>query len=208
MDRFHKHRILLAAFFLFASITPCVSAFTLSSVDVTPPGYQAAGTPMTVSSQIVFSPEGTETFPQASGLKMNTDLVDPYWVPVLVLNGVETTLPRKSGGSLLLPGSYLSYPSTQNVQLKVTVTGKIPVDASSDRVFLKIQEIDAGDTIVSSAHVAMPPTLVTTVSTPKPSIKKTFTPLPTDTPTQKSPVGIETGILAILCAAFLILKQE
>ena len=208
MDPFQNLRYLPAVFLIFACLTPCVSAFTLSAIDVTPRGYQAPGTPMTVNAQVVFSPEGTETFPQGSELKMSTDLVDPYWVPVLVLNGVETTLPQKNGGSLLLPGSFFSYPSTQDVQVKVTLTGKIPVDASPDRNFLRVQEIDSGDTVVSSAHVEMPAIPVTTVSTQKPATKKTFTPLPTDTPTQKSPFGTGAGVLALLCAAFLIQKTE
>ena len=209
MKQFHRLRFLLATFLLFACITPHVAAFTVSSMNINPLGYQAAGTPMTVNSVIVFSSEGTETFPSASELHMSTNLVDAHWVPVLVLNGVETNLTQKNGGSLIFPGWYFSYPSTEKVQLKVTLTGNIPVNPSPSQNFLKIQEVDSNNTVVSTAHVDMSATPVTTVSTPtKPTTKKTFTPLPTDTPTQKSPTGIEAGIIAIMGAAFLVLKQK
>jgi hypothetical protein len=209
MKQFHRLRFLLAIFLLFACITPYVSAFTVSSININPQGYQAAGTPMTVNSAIDFSSEGTETFPSASELHMSTNLVDPHWVPVLVLNGVETHLQQKTGGSLIFPGWYFSYPSTERVQLKVTLKGNIPMNPSPSQNFLKIQEVDSGNNIVSTAHVDMPATPITTLSTPtKPTTTKIFTPIPTDTTTQKSPIGIEAGIIAIIGAALLVLKQK
>jgi hypothetical protein len=209
MKQFHRLKFLITIFLLFACITPYVSAFTVSSININPQGYQAAGTPVTVSSAIDFSPEGNETFPSAGELQMSTNLVDAHWVPVLVLNGVETSLPQKTGGSLIFPGWYLSYPSTERVQLKVTLTGTIPMSPSPSQNFLKIQEVDSDKNVVSTAHVDMPATPVTTLSTPtKPMTKTIFTPIPTETPTQKSPIGIEVGIIAIIGAAFLVLKQK
>lgn len=212
MTRFHRHRFLPVIFLLLVGITSCVSAFTLSSVTVNPQGSQAAGTSMTVRSVIDFSSGGTTTFPNASELQMTTDLADPYWVPVLVLDGKETRLEIKAGGELVLPGWYLSYASSQNVQLVVTVTGKTPAEPTTRQNLLKIQENDADKNVVSSARIAMPEApvepLSTSTPTKKPTTKKTFTPIPTATPTQESPVGTGAAVLATIGAALFVMKRK
>jgi hypothetical protein len=210
MRQFHWLTGILAIFLLFIGITPCVSAFTLSSINVHPRGDQAAGTPVTVDATIDFSRGGTETFPQTSELQMSTNLVDPRWVPVLVLDGVETNVSQKTGESLIISGWYLSYPSTQEVQVKVTVTGTMPANPSSNLHFLKIQEVDFRYSVVSTTRVEMSASPNTTLFSPTkiPARETIFIPQPTETPTQRSPVGIEAGIIATMGAAFLVIKWK
>ena len=209
MKPFHRFTCFLAVFLLFTAMTPCVSAFTISSVKVDPQGYQAAGTPMTVSFTIDFSSEGNETFPFADELLMGTNLVDARWVPVLVLNGAETSLPSKNGNGLVLPGWYMSYPSTEHVQVRGTLTGIMPADSSTDRNFLKVLEVDSGSAVVSKAFLEMPEPPVTTLSTPtKKPVTKTLTPLPAGTTTQQSSPGIAAGIIATCGAALLVIRKK
>jgi hypothetical protein len=212
MIRFHRYRFFPVIFLLLVGITACVSAFSLSSVTVNPQGNQPSGTSMTVRSVIDFSSGGTTTFPIASELQMSTDLADPYWVPVLVLDGKETRLEIKAGGELVLPGWYLSYASSQNVQLVVTVTGTIPVEPTMRQNLLKIQENDADNNVVSSARIAMPETPVEPLSTftpiKKPTTKKIFTPIATATPTQESPISTGAAVLATFGAALLVMKRK
>lgn len=191
-------RVFLAIFLLFVCITFSVSAFTVASVYVTPRGDQPASTPMTVTAVIDFASRGgTETFPAASELQMSTGLADPHWYPVLVVDGVKTNLTEQSGKVLILPGWYLSYPAKQTAQLRVTLTGKIPATRSPGQDILQVQELDSGARVVSTAHLEMPaePVLAPAQKTTTPSI---FTPIPTDTPSQKSPLWAGYGIIAIL----------
>jgi hypothetical protein len=143
---------------------------------------------------------------------MSTDLADPYWVPVLVLDGKETRLEIKAGGELVLPGWYLSYASSQNVQLVVTVTGTIPVEPTMRQNLLKIQENDADNNVVSSARIAMPEApvepLFTSIPTKKPTTKKIFTPIPTATTTQESPAGTGDAVLVTIGAALLGMRRR
>ena len=137
--------IIVPAFFLLlACIIAGVSAFTLSSVTVNPRGEQAAGTPLTVSAVIDFPSAGTDTFPSDNELRMSTDLLNPRWAPVLVLDGVETNLLRESRESLTIAGYYLSYPPGQTVQVRMTLTGNLPEDVSPGRDLLNVQELDSG----------------------------------------------------------------
>ena len=208
MKPFHRFTCLLAVFLLFAAMAPCVSAFTLSSVKVDPQGSQAAGTPMTVSFTIDFSSKSNLTFPTANELLLSTNLVNAQWVPVLVLNGMETSLPSKKGSGLVLPGSYVSYPSTEKVQVKGTLTGAMPADSSTDRNFLKIVEADSGAAVVSMANLEMPAPPVKTLATPTKKPATTApTPLPVTT-TQKSSSGIAVGVIATCGAALLVIRRK
>jgi hypothetical protein len=213
MTQFHRLIFLPAIFLLFACIMPYVSAFTVASVEVNPLGYQAAGTPMTINAVITFSSQSAVTFPSANELQMSTNLVDAYWVPVLVLEGVETHLEQKTGGSLTVPGWYLEYPSAQNVKLRVTLTGKVPPNPSPAQDLLKIQETGPDAHVVSTAHVGMPQAPVITLntrSTPtkKPTTKPIFTPIPADTTVQESPLGTGAGIIAVTGAALLGIRRK
>ena len=208
MKPFHRFTCLLAVLLLFAAMAPCVSAFTLSSVKVDPQGSQPAGTPMTVSFTIDFSSKSNVTFPAANELLVSTNLANARWVPVLVLNGMESSLPSRNGNAMELPGEDVSYPSTEHVQIKGTLTGTMPSDSSADRNFLKIVEADPGSAVVSMASLAMPAPPVTTLATPTKKPATTApTPLPATT-TQKSSPGIGAGILAICGAALLVIRRR
>lgn len=213
MKQFLPPGIFLAIFLVFAGIIPCVSAFTVSTVDVTPGGFQPAGTQMNVISIMSFPAAGPTTFSPDSELQMSTDLVDSYWVPILIVDGVETRLEIRGGGEMNLAGYNLSYKPSQSVQLMVTLTGKMPSDRHSGDNFLKIQERDSAANIISTAQVAMPEvTLIplatsATVPTKKSTTLKTFTPIPTDT-TPASAAGTGAVILALLGAALLAMRQR
>jgi hypothetical protein len=206
--------IIVPAFFLLlACIIAGVSAFTMSSVTVNPRGEQAAGTPLTVSAVIDFPSAGTDTFPPDNELRMSTDLRNPQWAPVLVLDGVETNLLRESRESIPLAGYYLSYPPGQTVQVRVTLTGNLPEDVSPGRDLLNVQELDSGKNILKTARLDLPatpaiPVTILQAPTKKPTIKKTFTPIPTDTTPPASPALACAGILAITGAAFLRMRKK
>jgi hypothetical protein len=196
-------------FLLFAFLTPCISAFSVSSITVNPPGDTAAGTPLTVTVAIDFPPDGTVSFPSDSELQLSTNLADARWEPVLFLDGVKTELVPKTGKSLILQGWYLSYPRGQNAKLRVTLTGNLPQYLSSGQNLVKIQETDSGHRIVSTAYVEMPAAPVTTLPTPtkKPATTK-ITPVPMDTPAQKSPLGTGAGIFATMIVALLVIQKK
>jgi hypothetical protein len=191
-------------------MTASVSAFSISSITVNPPGEQAAGTPVTVNAVIDFPSGGTASFPSDSELQLSTNLNDARWEPVLFLDGVKTELVAKTGTSLNLPGWYLSYPRGQTVQLRVTVTGNLPVDLASGQNLVKVQEADSGHSIVSTAYVEMPAAPVTTLPTltKRPAATTKITPVPSDTPPQKSSLWTGAGIVATMIVALLVIKKR
>jgi hypothetical protein len=164
-----------------------------------------------VNAVIDVPSSGTETFPSDHDLLLSTDLVNPRWAPVLVLDGVETGLLQESAGSMTVSGYYLSYPPGQTAQLRVTLTGNLPADVSPGRDLLKVQEQDSGKNVVKTARLDLPATpapTALTVPTRKPTTKKTFTPIPSDTTTPASPAGTCAGIIATAGAAFLAMRRK
>lgn len=214
MKQFYNLKFFLAFFFLFVCIPPCVSAFTVSTVDVNPSGNLPAGTPVTVTVMIDFPSGGTETFPTADELLVTTDLEGQSWEPVLNLDGVETHLQQNAGDSLTISGWYLSYSPGQKERLRVTLTGTIPSNPSPRQDLVNIQEVDSGKNVVTTARVAMPeaPMMApstTSIPTKKPTAtKKIFTPIATGTPTPASPLGTEAGIIAAVGAALLVMNRK
>lgn len=214
MKNYHLIKTFAFSFLLLACMMP-VSAFTLSSVNISPRGEQAAGTPMTVSAVIDLPSSGTVTFPSDSELRLSTDLVNPRWATVLVLDGVDTGLLPESRKTFAITGYYLSYPPGQTVQVRLTLTGNLPEDVSPGRDLLNVQELDSGKNILKTARLDLPAIPATAApapaKTPLPKIttpKRTFTPIPTDTPTQASPQVAGAGVLAITAAALLAMRRR
>jgi hypothetical protein len=211
MKKFPLINILLAFFILLGCITTGVSGFTLSSVNVNPRGEQAAGTPLTVNAVIDIPSSGSETFPSDHELLISTDLVNPRWAPVLVLDGVETGLVQESAQSVTMSGYYLSYPPGQTVQVRVILTGNLPTDVSPGRDLLNVREQDSGKNTVKTARLDLPATPAPTalpVPTKIPTIKKTFTPILPNTTTPASPGGISAMLLAVTAAALLVMGRR
>jgi len=171
---------------------------------------------MTVTFVIDFPNKGANvTFLQDHEMQMSTDLTQASWEPVMVLDGMTTRMDPTAGHSMTFSGWYLSYPSYQDLQLRMTVKGTIPGTPSPGMSILKIEEADTAKNIVSTAQVAMPESPVMSVSvlstqttpTKKPTTMKVFTSYPTD-PTPASPAGSGLAVIALGCTALLVMKRR
>ena len=226
MNPRHQKQILVTLLFL-ACMVPGITAYIVSGMTINPPGNQPAGTAMTVSFSIDF-PRGTSnvTFPQENELRLNTGLTNARWTPVMVLDGMTTRMDPTAGPVSSISGWYLSYPSYQDLELRMTLTGTIPENPAVTQDLVKVEEADPDGLIKSSARVAMPEApimaltpvpgspaqaaagTVETTATKKPVVKKTFTPIPTETATPQSPLATFTGIIAAAGAAVLFAMRR
>lgn len=130
------------------------SAFAVSSITVDPSGSLVPNTPVIVSFNIDFSASGDETFASGNELQMITDLDAPKWTYTLILDGVETPQPSNSGRVLAVSGWILSYPSSMEESMRVTVEGTAPsVQQTTNKTMIKIQEVDSHNNILTSTMV-------------------------------------------------------
>jgi hypothetical protein len=138
-----------------------VSAFSVSSITVDPSGSLVPGTSVLVSYKVDFSASGDETFPSSNELQMSTDLDQAIWSYSIVLDGIDQPQPSGSGRVLSVSGWILSYPSSVEESLKVTLEGKAPtVSQTTNKTMIKIQEIDSRNNVISSTVVERTATVV------------------------------------------------
>jgi hypothetical protein len=131
-----------------------VSAFGVSSITVDPSGSLVPGTPVIVTFKVDMSASGTETFPNGDELQMSTDLDKPKWTYSLVLDGVDAVQPTNTGRVLSVSGWVLSYPSSVEEALKVTLEGTAPtVSTTSNKTMIRIAEYDSHSNLISSSVV-------------------------------------------------------
>ena len=161
---------------LLALSVQVVSAFSVSTISIDPSGYLIPGTPVIVSLKIDFVATGGETFPSSSTLQMITDLENPKWTWTRLLNGVENPQPQAGGKMLELTGWDLSYPSAVEESVRITLEGVAPsVTSTTDKIIVKIQEVDSRNNIVTSSKVeytrlVVPTTVPKTVPTTVPTV--------------------------------------
>ena len=143
--------IILAVIALFLCI-PAVSAFSIEGMTIDPSGALTPNTAVTVSFKVGFSASSDNTFPSGSDLVMTTELTNPKWTYTLILDDVENPRNPVGGKTLDLSGFELSYPSSVDEAIRVTLEGTAPtVDATTDKVLVNIKEIDTnGNTVASS----------------------------------------------------------
>jgi len=151
MKGFNKWVLIAVSFLLCVQ---AVSAFTVSSVNIDPSGALTPGTPVTVSYKVDFQSSGSTTFSSSNDLQMSTDLEKPKWTYTILLDGVENPRQPTGGKSLTITGFELSYKSGVEESLRVTLEGTTPtVDKTTDKTIVKIQEIDSGNSPITSSIV-------------------------------------------------------
>ncbi|MCK9631319.1 MAG: hypothetical protein M0R30_06715 [Methanoregula sp.] len=84
---------------------------------------------------------------------MTTDLTNPKWTYTIILDDVENPREPVGGKTLDLSGFELSYQSSVEEIIKVTLEGNAPsVDTTTEKIVLSVKEIDSnGNTVASSA---------------------------------------------------------
>jgi len=172
-----------------------VSAFAVSSISVDPTGSLTSNTPVIVTFRVEFSASGDETFPSANELQMSTDLDKAKWTYSLVLDGIDAQQPVTTGRILSVSGWVLSYPSSVEEVLKVTLEGTTPaVSTTTNKTLIKVQEVDSHNNVITSTIVERTTTIVN-----MDDVKKRITERQSDLQTfrshidEKSALGIDTA---------------
>jgi hypothetical protein len=99
----------LVVFFLVQG----VSAFTVSSINITPAGTINPNDPVTIS-YTVYAASGV-AFPTYDDLQFITELEDPRWSYIIGINGIENVRPVVGGRTLTISGFELAYRNQDEV---------------------------------------------------------------------------------------------
>ena len=139
--------------FLIVGIS-LVSAVTVSDPVINPTGDLTAGTNVSVSFKIDMTPAGGVTFPPDGTLQIFTDLNNPQWTSTLIRDGVEQAEPSSSSRSMYLSGWVLSYPSSVQESLRITLQGMVPsVTKSMNKTIVLVQELDGKNAVIPASII-------------------------------------------------------
>lgn len=188
------NRTILIVFCLMC-IIGTASAFSVPSYGMSvpspsmlPSGTIASGTHVTTSFRV--DPQGLLP---GDDLQFYTDLDNPKWSYLIILNGVENLRPPMSGRTLTISGYELSYSPSTVVIVRATLEGDAPaVTTTTNKTIILIQEINSngqpitstpfiktativnsGNTVTSTSTTAISTIYPTATTTPLPSLSIT-----------------------------------
>jgi len=154
---------------LLAVLIPMVSAFTVSSIIVSPSGTLDPGDPVNIS-YTVYAASGV-AFPSYDDLQFVTELNDPVWSYTIAVNGVKNVRPVEGGRVLTISGFELSYQNRDEVIVTVSLTGDIPPGWATgvNRTLVRIQELDSRGAVIPYSVVVIDRFIGLPTPTPTPS---------------------------------------
>jgi hypothetical protein len=154
---------------LLAVLVPAVSAFTVSSIIVSPSGILDPGDPVNIS-YTVYAASGV-AFPSYDDLQFVTELNDPVWSYTIAVNGVKNIRPVEGGRVLTISGFELSYQNRDEVIVTVSLSGDIPPGwaPGANRTLVRIQELDSRGAVIPSSVVVIDRFIGLPTPTPTPS---------------------------------------
>lgn len=155
----------LIVFFLVQT----ASAFTVSSINITPEGILNPNDPVTVS-YTVYAASGV-AFPSYDDLQFITELEDPRWSYVISINGIENIRPVVGGRTLTINGFELAYRNQDEVIVRASLQGRVPLSSlpGTNKLFIKIQELDSRGNVIPYSVVNIEHLIGHPTPTPTPS---------------------------------------
>jgi hypothetical protein len=139
--------------FLIIGIQLAAGVTVLNPV-INPTGDLTAGANVSTSFKIDMTPSGSDTFPKANTLQIFTDLNNPKWTVTMIRDGVEHPVPQEFGRSVYLSGWVLSYPSSVQESLRISLDGTVPsVTKSMNKTLILVQELDGNNKVIPATIV-------------------------------------------------------
>lgn len=150
-------------FLVLLTLVQGIFAYSVSQVTVNPSGDLTPGTMVTVSFTIQFASSG-ETFPSEDTIDLYTDLDNPKWSVVLVINNIDNPQPLDNKKNVFLSGWVLSYPSSDvEENLRVILQGVAPtVTSTTNKTVVRVQELDSRNNVVSGSMVTVSRQIINT----------------------------------------------
>ncbi|NMB77959.1 MAG: PEGA domain-containing protein [Methanomicrobiales archaeon] len=150
-------------------LVPAASAFTVSPVNIHPPGEINPGDVVNLSCTIYVA-TGT-AFPSYDDIELYTGLDDPVWTYTVVVNGVENTRAPDRGKRLTISGFELSYEPRDEVLIQANLKARVPATAllGAEMSLVTIQELDARSNVLPNSVVKVNHLIGKPTPTPTPA---------------------------------------
>ena len=215
MNTFRTLFLITLAFLAFI-IAPVSAGYELEDLQVLPAAESLPpGTLTNTTTTIVLIPPGpTTTFVIWDNLVLSTELSEPRWNVVVQVHELAKNRSRQvavtpaQGPVVTVPGYLISYPTNNNVSVRVQLDGQVP-SSQDQRPFtvLKVEELnDRGETVEVPAKIVT--RNITPPATPLQSLPTTQgTTQPPATPT-KAGVSLIPVIAALVVTVAILRRMK
>jgi len=180
--------------------SPAFAALVLTneSFSYVPPLVPGSG--QHAVSSITIIPAGATTFSRYHTLQMQTNLMNARWNIQVMVDGISAAQQSASGTAAFVNGYLLSYPTTSDVVLQITINGTVPASSQVTVNILTVEEIDTTGTVVPGSIVMVSPAVAGTQNTTTVAFSATpsSSPVPAGAPPTQAPgFTAEAGIAAL-----------
>ena len=193
---------------LTLGIVPVSATFQIQQYTLTPSATPLQpGASQQVDATLQIIPQGFSTFIEGNSLQLTTDLKEGQWNIKVLQNGVPAAVIPAQGNTAFINGYLLSYPTSSDVAVSVSVSGVVPSGSNTVMLLQVVQLNNAGEPVAGqtqtiSATVAVPGTAVTLATPAGTQISGPATAVPSPT---KAP-GPELYVVgfALFCGILLL----
>lgn len=130
--------------FLFILIAPVSGTFSLQSVAIHP-SVEALkpAEAMTIRATAQIIPQGPTTYIEGYTMVLSTELDPVKWDVAVLVDGNRAAVFEKTGSTVFINGYLLSYPTTRDVALEISVDGYSPKGtAETGFIAIRITELN------------------------------------------------------------------
>jgi hypothetical protein len=189
-------------------VMPAAGIVALTDVSYTPTLPLVIGRQQHVTATYYVAPSGSTTFIRGHQLQMETGLANAQWNIQVLLNSRNAAQQSASGSVAFVNGEIMSYPTTNDVYLDVTIDGDVLQTHDDLMTVLQVEEIDNSGNVVPGSVLTISQPLAgqpaTTIKTVLP------TPAPTiisPSPTKSAGFPVISGIFAISLIFLLLFRR-
>jgi hypothetical protein len=195
-------RILLLVLLSTAfAVCPAQALLAPGNIQVSPPGDSIpVGSIVNAAATIEIIPSGATTFAETHTLSLSTGLPDARWNVVVMVDGRQSAVIPKEGPQVFVNGFLLSYPTTRDVSVSISVDGKAPPDPDGGTVVvLEWAELNSQGQVVAGSDFQVTRGIETLPASPV-ATTATQAPVPATSPAS-TPFPVIAAV-ASLCLAF------
>ena len=192
---------------LLIPASPAAASLVLSTVSFAPDDPLIPGSRQQVVATYAIIPSCSTTFAPGHSLQMQTDLTGAQWSIQVTLDGRDAARQTPAGSAAFVNGEILSYPTSRDIGLVVTIDETVPANASGLLTVLTLRELDNGGKVIPGSVLAISQPAAGSVMLPVTSPLPTLTlPLATQPLPQGSPGFAALSAMTALVAAVLVLR--
>jgi hypothetical protein len=206
--------ILCACIIAIFCSAPVGATLVLSGVSFTPNPPPVPGQSQQVAAILTIIPSGAATFEKGHEIQMTTPLEHAQWNVQVIVDGIPAARQSATGSAAFVNGVLISYPTSRDVAVSVTIDGAVPAGTGPDVQILQAEELDNSGNIVPGSVITItrPIAGVTGSVTNTPGLALTpviapISPTPTKAP-GFSPVTVLLAISVISAIAGYSVSQR